>query len=230
VSTFVAAACSLPPKHEYELAPGQAYTSNLETVLLIPINETADLPNGLEKGEEAVFRLVREYLQAQGLDVKTPKLAEFRRSWTAALDRAQRESMSQPADNVLREVDLTDLISGIAEDLEPEADLVAVPNMVIRDGELSSRSLRWDGVRRRVPITQPVKFSGTMTAASLHVAIFTADGRQVFSGYGGLDVLWRSNIRAVRSELIENRLEDEANLREGVCVGFHPYFGEGSSC
>ena len=52
---FVVTACSLPPKHEYELAPGQAYNASLRVVLLVPINETETLPAGLEKGEEAVL-------------------------------------------------------------------------------------------------------------------------------------------------------------------------------
>ena len=122
------------------------------------------------------------------------------------------------------------LIPRILEDLGPEADLVVVPNMVIRGGELRGKSMRWDGVRRIEPVTERVRLSGTSTAASLHVAVFKADGTHVFSGYGGLDVLWLTNVGAAKVELIEDRLEDEGHLREGVCVAFYPYFGEGESC
>jgi hypothetical protein len=229
-SAFVATSCKLPPKHEYELAPGQEYDPSLETALLLPINETETLPEGLQKGEVATFRLVRQYLQAQGLNVETPEITRFRRVRNAALKNAQRDSMSVSPSKILREVGLADLISEIADKLAPKDDLVVVPDMVIRSGELNSKSLRWDGVRRVAPATERSKWSGTSSAASLHVAIFKADGTHLFSGYGGLDVLWIANIRARRMELIDDRLEDEANLREGVCVAFYPYFGDGESC
>ena len=228
---FVATACSLPPKHEYEIAPGHAYSSSFETVLLLPINEMATLPKGLEKGDEAVFRLIRDYLQAQGLEVQTPEISKFRSTMRAAQNTARIDSMSS-ADKVLAEVALADLIPQIAEDLAPNADLIVMPNMAIRVGARKGMSLRWDGVRRVEPVTERVEWSeeSTSSAASLHVAIFEADGTYVFSGYGGLDVLWLINVRSSSAELIEARLEDEAHLREGVCVAFYPYFGAGQSC
>lgn len=230
-SAFVLASCSLPPRHEYELVPGEAYKPNLQRVLLAPINEAAEVPRGLDKGQQAVFALVREYLKAQGLEVETPQTSAFRRAKNGAEDSAQRESMSLSEDNVLREVGLPDLISGIAERLESNADLVVVPTMVLRRGELRGKSMRWDGVRRSVETTQAMgKWSGTGSGASLHVAVFKADGTPVFSGYGGLDALWRANIRAAKMELIEDRLENERNLREGVCIAFYPYFGKDLSC
>ena len=130
---FVATACSLPPKHEYEIAPGHAYSSSFETVLLLPINEMATLPKGLEKGDEAVFRLIRDYLQAQGLEVQTPEISKFRSTMRAAQNTARIDSMSS-ADKVLAEVALADLIPQIAEDLAPNADLIVMPNMAIRTG------------------------------------------------------------------------------------------------
>ena len=221
----------MPPKHEYELAPGQAFSSDIETVLLIPINETERIPSYLEKGQEDVLRLIREHLQAQGLTVETLEAEKFQSAVTAARRRARRNSMSLSEDYVRTDMTLSGLIPGIIENLISSADLVVVPNMVLRDGEGIGGSVRWDGVRRRVPSTRGgATLSGTFQAASLRLEIFKASGANVFGGYGGLDVLWSINYRNSRMELMNDRMEDEANLREGVCVAFYPYFGADKTC
>jgi len=221
----------VPPIHPYELAPGQAYDSSLETVLLFPINELVTIPDYLVKGQEDVSRIVGQHLQAQGLKVERPEAEAFRRAARRAYDSARRKSMSLSGDNVISEPTLSDIVPGIVEILKSTADLVVLQNMTVRSGEAIGHSLRWDGVSRKIPSTQRMgSWSGTFEAASLHLEVFKADGTKVFAGYGGLDLLWGANIRASRMVLMDDRLEDEANLREGVCVAFYPYFGEGRVC
>jgi len=220
----------VPPIHPYELAPGQAYDSSLETVLLFPINELVTIPDYLVKGQEDVSRIVGQHLQAQGLKVERPEAEAFRRAARRAYDSARRKSMSLSGDNVISEPTLSDIVPGVVEILKSTVDLVVVPNMTVRNGEGIGSSLRWDGVSRKIPSTQRMRWEGSFSAASLHLEIFKADGTKVFAGYGGLDLLWGANIRASRMVLMDDRLEDEANLREGVCVAFYPYFGEGKVC
>ena len=223
------AACAVAPKHEYELAPGRAHTTELRRALLLPINETEDLTAGLEKGEEEVFALIEEYLEAQGLEVETPTAEEFRTVLNRATEEARRELRSGHT-SVAREVGYADIIPYVTQALEPDADLVILPNMVLRSGEWKGSSLRWDGVRRRAPGTVRMTMSGNTLAASLYVVVYRPDGTLVFRGYGGLDVLWGIDRVNERMELLEDRLEDLDNLREGICIAFYPYFGAEKRC
>ena len=52
-------ACALPPiKHEYELSPGREFGATMKTALLLPLNETVDVPDGLEPGDLIEIRLL----------------------------------------------------------------------------------------------------------------------------------------------------------------------------
>ena len=72
--------------------------------------------------------------------------------------------------------------------------------------------------------------TGNTSAASLYVRIFDREGAAVFSGFGGLDLLFELDIAHSRYVLREDRLTNEANIAEGVCVAFYPYFGEDVQC
>jgi hypothetical protein len=71
---------------------------------------------------------------------------------------------------------------------------------------------------------------GGISAASLWVAIHDGDGERVFTGFGGLDLLFRVDMQTKRFALMDDRLEDINHLAEGICVAFHPFFGEDESC
>lgn len=73
-------------------------------------------------------------------------------------------------------------------------------------------------------------WTGNTNVASLFVAIYDRKGARVFSGYGGLDLLFVVNRREKRMDLIEDRLQKTKHLREGVCVAFDPFFGAEKSC
>ena len=228
-SAMIAAACSFPPKHEYQMAPGQAYDGELRRVLLIPINEAYERTKGFEKGEEDVFALMKEFLEAQGLEVETLGLNEYREAAKSAFAGARR-GMRSGETSVAREVRYADTIPYILSTVGSDASLVIVSNMMMRTAEWRGRSLRWDGVRRKGLGTINLRMSGGTTAASLHVAVYTRDGSRVFSGYGGLDLLWGINQHQEKMELISDRLENPEHLEEGICVAFYPYFGEEQSC
>ena len=106
-----------------------------------------------------------------------------------------------------------------------------VPNIVIRTGEWWMRTLVWDGVRRRDSSGGGgIDWGGTFKAASLQVIVFSKDGTRVFSGFGGLDLMFQLNMSKQIMEIREELLQDERNLREGVCIAFDPDFGLEESC
>jgi len=222
---------SRAPQHEYTLLPARGFDGRQKTVLVVPVNETMQIPSGLEKGEALLSELLRTYLEEKGLEVIEVERRAFRPALDAAAVRVDREMLSGRSQSVAREVGFDRVVPFLAAELEVEPDLVVVPNMTIRTAELSgSRTVRWDGVRRRMPGAHGGRLSGTNPAASLWVAIYDHEGEQIFSGFGGLDLLFEINPQRERSELIEDRLEDAEHLAEGVCVAFHPFFGEDESC
>ena len=226
LSTLVLCACAMSPKHEYELLPGRAHRPELQTALLVRINTTDPPLEGLEKGEEEIFGLIQTYLEQRGLRLKVAEGTAHQEAANAAVRKARDAARSGQSGSVARELRYADLVPHIVEQLAAEADLVIVPNMVLSAASFQGNVLRWDGVRRRNPGVGALRMSGNSNAASLHVAIYEADGTRVFAGYGGLDVIWGIDIGKRKMELIPDRLENTNNLRQGVCVAFHPYFGD----
>jgi hypothetical protein len=220
------------PKHEYELSPGRAFNPGMKSALVLPINETVEVPAGLDKGEREVFDLLVSSLEAEGLRVQTLDASAFQRALAPAVHAAEQEALSLRSSSVSEDVDFSQILPPLLSGLAAEPDLVVVPNMVMRVAEATGgRSVVWDGVRRRKPGATPKwRFTGTEGAASLWVVIYARDGTRIFSGYGGLDLLFEVNIKEEKMQLWEDRLEDPDQLREGVCVALHPFFGEDSSC
>jgi hypothetical protein len=72
--------------------------------------------------------------------------------------------------------------------------------------------------------------TGNESVASIFVVVYQRDGTRVFSGYGGLDLLFFPNIRESKYELIPDRLQNLEHIREGICVAFYPYFGREETC
>lgn len=226
------AGCAAPIRHEYRLAPGRAHAPDQAHALLLPINESERIPRGLEKGEDEVFASVVAYLEGQGITVRTVETDRYRDAAAAAFREARRRAEAGLVPSIAGSPRFGDLVPLLVGNLGVEADLVIVPNMALRVGESSGRSVKWDGVRRTDPgVGVQSRITGSRrSGASLFVAIYEPDGTRVFSGYGGLDVVFQANRREARFDLIEDRLEDLDNIREGVCVAFHPYFGEDESC
>ena len=67
--------------------------------------------------------------------------------------------------------------------------------------------------------------TGSLAVASLFVVVYDKQGARIFSGYGGLDLIFELNIPKRRYDLKEDRLQDAGHLAAGVCVAFHPFFG-----
>ncbi|MHA7836058.1 MAG: hypothetical protein ACX98W_01210 [bacterium] len=232
LSTWVIACASPGPKHEYELAPGKGFGPHLDSALVIPINQTVPIPAGLEKGEGAVSSILIEYLEEKGLEVTPLEPREYRRVLVQAAHRLEQEMLSGATGSVSATPTFSEVIPHLLARLELDVDLVVVPNMVLREAELVGRgTARWDGVRRRKRgALSFASLTGRENAASLQVVLYDREGARLFTGYGGLDLLFEINMQKRAQQLMESRLEDPEDLREGVCVAFHPFFGEAERC
>jgi hypothetical protein len=228
---LLAIGCATPIHHEYELSPGQVFSGSLSRALLLPINEVESVPDGLEVGEENVFAQLKSHLESKGLSIKTTNTYDYRAAANKATESVYNEMLSANTSSISGEIEYSSIIPGLLANLGSDADLLIIANMVIRTGESSGgRTVHWDGVNRRIRVPARWRMTGTESVASIFVTVYHRDGKRVFSGYGGLDLLFAPNIREERFELIPDRLQNLQHIREGVCVAFYPYFGRDENC
>jgi hypothetical protein len=108
-------------------------------------------------------------------------------------------------------------------------DALLLPRLLLRPVRFRGAEVRFDGVARRLRLvnvprgTMPSHLAGETTALSLAVDVYSADGRPLHSGRGGLDLALELDLASDRSELREDALSDRAALREGIGVALAPY-------
>lgn len=232
-STIVSCASGprLRHKHEFSLSPGQEHHAGLKTALLLPIDQTNEKPiKGLDVANDRITRLVVAHLESKGLRVERADPRSFRRATDAARSSVRSERSSGASSSVSTQIEFADLVPRILADLGKSPDLVVSADLVMRDAIYQgTRTLVWDGVRRREKLTG-WDMSGGLSAASLRVLVYLADGTRTYSGFGGLEPVFRFDTVAKRYALREDLFEDERNLSEGVCIAFYPYFGMDEFC
>jgi len=228
---FLINGCAAPSHHDYELSPGLAFSESRSRALLIPINETEEVPDGLEVGEAAVFEQLKSYLESKGISIETTNTYDYRSAANRASESVQNEMLSATTSSISGQIEYTSIVPGLLTYLESDVDLLILANMVIRSGESKGgRTVQWDGVKRRISIPARWRMTGSESVASIFVSVYHRDGKPVFAGYGGLDLLFAPNIREERYELIPNRLQNLKHIREGICIAFYPYFGREEIC
>lgn len=234
-AAFVAA-CGGGPRlryrHEFSLAPGQQHHAGLAKALLIPLDFAHPEPiKGLNVSNEKLAALIVTHLGSKGIAVERVDPARFRVAAEAAYRTVHAERKSGASGVASSQIGLGDVVPRIIEELELKPDLVVSANVVMRTGEWNGGStLVWDGVRRRDRTAGAGATTGTTPASSLEVALHGPDGTRVFSGYGGLDLVFQFNLQKKIMEIRPTLLQNEENLAEGVCVAFYPYFGMDEYC
>jgi len=228
---FIGSCASPTIKHEYVISPGREFGPSIETALLLPLNETIETQAGLEQGKATTTALLVEYLTSKGLAVEQPTTRDYRKAAEIAANVAQRELLAGESASASEDLAFTDVIPHLLVALESNADIIVAPNMVLRTGKYGgAKSIRWDGVRRNERGTRGGNMTGTLPVASLFVVLYDTEGIRIFSGYGGLDLLFQLNMGKRRYDLREDRLQNADHLAEGVCISLHPFFGHAEDC
>ncbi len=236
-AVLMIAACASGPrilhKHEYKLSPGQEHHAGLAKALLIPIDYTNEKPfKGLDVANDRITALIVSHLESKGIKVEKAAPGDFKRIADAAHETVREERKSGASGVVSAEVEFGDAVPTILDELDQPVDLVIAANIVMRTGLYQgTRTLVWDGVRRREK-EHDLNFGtyGTIPVASIQITVSSRDGTQVFSGFGGLEAVFKVDKSAEAWVQREDLFEEERNLREGICIAFYPYFGMEEFC
>jgi hypothetical protein len=234
--TFLISGCASGPRlhhrHEYTLAPGQAHQPGLKTALLIPLDSTnEERVGGLDVANDRIEALIVQHLASKGIEVVKADPPRFEQVLEDAYDAERRQRLSGQASMVSSKIGFADVVPKVLEGLDAKAELVVSANVVMRRADYQgTRTIAWDGVRRRETVYD-VRMSGSdLPVASVAVAVFSPDGKPVYSGFGGLEPVFRIDRNSVKYVVREHLFEDERNLHEGICIAFYPYFGMDEFC
>jgi hypothetical protein len=196
-------------------------------VVVAPLNLALRLAPDLEDAVEPVAEEIIRYLQSHGAKVAViwpPDAWSLWRDSMAAIQRS--EGLTLDLETAARV-----FVRALTE--HADFDLLVMPSLVYREARVLGRSARWDGVLRKISVgtrtptgasVVAAEWRGRITALSLHAPVFTPDGRRVFQGWGGLDLVHdavldregnpgRSFLRLQR-QLLENA----EHVREGVAL------------
>lgn len=233
-SVFLVVACASGPsirhKHEYTLSPGQEFHPGLKKALLVPIDATNPEPvKGLDIANDRIMALVVSHLESHGITVEKAPHEDFGKIADAAHAKVLAERKSGASGVVSTEIEFDDIVPAILDELGEEPDLVITADILMRTAAYQgTRTIFWDGVRRRESVYDMRMSGSSLPVASLHVSVHARDGSSIFSGFGGLEQVFKIEGRGYVQR--EDLFEDERNLREGVCIAFYPYFGMDEYC
>ena len=247
---LLVAGCRTP---ELQVRDGEHRGGDPLRIVVAPMNLPLRLAFDLEDAVDPVTQELVRYLQAADARVSVIFGPDAWSLWRASAEALQ-EAREEP-------LDVAAVASVFARGLARESafDLLVLPSLVYRDAEVMGRHAQWDGVRRRIrfrippgaplgrvaPPADPVAsgpgsaagpvipdYRGRITALSLHALVFTPDGRGVFQGFGGLDLVHDTvqpregsvdtSVLRLRTRLLEN----PEYVREGVAHALSPYLVE----
>jgi hypothetical protein len=202
-----------------------------------PLNLGLRAPVELQDREEPVWHELLRYFQAQERRAIVIAPVDAELVWMDTIVELEQSGAAH---------DLPTASAHFARRLGEHVDygLLLMPSLVLRSARVRGRHAYWDGVRRRLhirgaPMYGPITeiglpgnnpgiwgLSGRVSAASLHVAVLSSDGRFVYQGLGGLDVLQEASLdrRAPSATwqlaLREAPFADVEALRQGIALAF----------
>lgn len=240
-SLLAAAACSaalLPASAPARAADGveQAEASAGERTVIAPLNLGVRAEDAVAPGIEPVWAELLRHFESQD----PPPAALGRRGALALWAEVQSPSPGEAA------ADVYEAYARFARRLAEQVDfgVLVIPSLVVRPAKLQGEQAFWDGASRLVEIFpaadagdasgwEPRRFQatarsqrGTMSAASLHVALLGPDGSLRFEGAGGLALLQRLEAREqgsgwkVAAVDAPEPFADAESLREGIRLAF----------
>ena len=207
-----------------------------DRVAVAPVNLSVGHAPELVVAEEIVHEALIDYLLGRRLTVGIVHRGDAERAWQEAVRTSEGETDSPEW--------LEGAASSFARTLRSQSDFafdyVLLPSVVYRKARVHGRIASWDGVRRRVTTRRArgasqehyfEDWEGKFTGLSLHVSVYEPDGRQVYEGWGGLDLTHDPLVvgASMAAHPIPQAeiLGDPDHVREGVERALRPYVGPG---
>lgn len=234
LSPLLHVACRAPDairhKHEYTLADGGGHDGAPARALLIPIDILNERPvQGIDFANDRIASLIASHLESHGIRVERIDPVRFKQVAEDARQSVAQKRLADVAATV-PESRFGDLVPAILETLGRSPDLVVTPDLVVRKGRYKGkRIIAWDGVKRREDVNDS-RMRGVVPVVSIEIAVHDEQGARLFSGFGGLEPLFRVDLSQSKYVQREDLFADERNLREGICVALYPYFGIDEDC
>ena len=211
--------------------PAPGYNPNaraeVERVLVLPLNVVAAMPRELADGARGVDRILLDYLAESGKAVEPMAYGDSFAAWRAGENecRAQEKSCDRFAD----------VAPFVARRLRAnhDYDVLIVPYLLLRGARTNGEVATFDGVRRPVdaglPPTGPLWLAqNRIRAASIKVYGFHPDGKKMFAGIGGIELVDRIELSREQQpypypypytvEVRQDVLRDAATIREGIAI------------
>ncbi len=236
--TLLGCACVLASCASSRVAPEPL--NHADRLVVAPLNLAVKLPVELKDGVQPVRDAIIAYLQQRDARVAV--------IWPSDAWELWKQSMSASANSKSGSRRLERAVEFFVEELARNAEFSAflLPTLVYREAEVWGYTARWDGVRRklatrtrptanaRLPTLEPsigeshikgVKVPGV----SLHVLVFSPQGRRIFEGWGGLDlvhaVMVTGSAATGHGSLVPavNPFRNLDHLREGVALALDAY-------
>ncbi len=213
--------------------------------LILPLNVAAAMPRELESLSPIIWKELELYLRAQGKQLKTISRQAARNLWVRSIRQVRAGEKGARAGH-------DDAARVLALELQNHAefDTMIAPTLLVREARITRRSARWDGVEHEIELevhglqarslAANAPLEGAAPAASIHVAVFGAQGDKLHEAQGGLDLLVRVRVAvenpsglagavAVAPELnfqFVTRIDlfaNRAHVREGLNAAFVPF-------
>lgn len=211
-----------------------------DRLVVAPLNLAVKLPVELEDGAQPVRDAIIAYLQQRDARVAV--------IWPSDAWELWNQSMSASANSKGGRPRLEQTVGFFVEELARNAEFGAflLPTLVYREAEVWGYTARWDGVRRKLATRTRLTANsrlGTLEPSigesqikgekvpgvSLHVLVFSPQGRRIFEGWGGLDlvhaVMITGSADTGHGSLVPdvNPFRNLDHLREGVALALDAY-------
>jgi hypothetical protein len=222
------------------IAPGHEGAPDVERFLLAPANLAIALRPELEGGVEPVQTQITGYLEQQGRAVERISLPDARHLWEQSIEELAGRGV---------ELDFPTAAESFARKLGHAHDFQAlvIPSLLLQKVIVRHRGAEWDGVERRIRLVNIPRRGGgrssdvlvdgmstgslnaVVAVSSLHVMVFSREGRRVFEGRGGLEFLEEIDLaKAAETFHFEIKprddlFRDRELLGEAVEIAFTPY-------
>lgn len=204
--------------------------------VVLPVNLTITAQPEFSPVLDDMFGAIAGYIRDHGDTLETFSRKEVTAQWAASIVKVKEsEALDDNFETAMRVY-----VAHLAE--AHSFDAVIAPSLVYRTTKTRDRTVKWDGVFRKmkvVNLSDQAKKKGlarhlviSISGVSLHVMVFAPDGEMIFERYGGLDLA--HNIDMTGAEytmspgllLKEDLLKDSDHISEGIGVAFNRYLSK----